>query len=55
MVSTFETIPTTPVTLVNLDLNMIDNMFIVSEPVEITEAVEEQQSELKGSAGLLDF
>ena len=55
MVSTFETIPTTPVTLVNLDLNMIDNMFIVSEPVEIKEAVEEQQSELKGSAGLLTF
>ena len=55
MVSTFETIPTTPVTLVNLDLNMIDNMFIVSEPAEIKEAVEEQASELKGGGGLLTF
>lgn len=54
MVSTFETIPTTPVTLVNLDLNMIDNMFIVSEPAEIKEAEAEQES-LKGDGGLLDF
>ena len=55
MVSTFETIPTTPVKLLNLDLNMIDNMFIVSEPAEITEAEEEQASELKGGGGFLDF
>jgi len=55
MVSTFETIPTAPVKLVNLDLNMIDNMFIVSEPAEITEAEEEQASELKGGGGMLDF
>ena len=55
MVSTFETIPTTPVVLVNLDLNQIDNMFIVSEPEQITEAKEEQVQELQGDAGLLDF
>ena len=55
MVSTFETIPTTPVKLVNLNLNMIDNMFIVSEPKEITVAEEEQADQLKGDAGLLDF
>lgn len=55
MVSTFETIPTTPVVLVNLDLNQIDNMFIVSEPEQITEAKEEQIQELQGDAGLLDF
>lgn len=55
MVSTFETSPTNPVTLVNLDINQIDNMFIVSEPKEITEAKEEQVQELKGDGGLLDF
>ena len=55
MVSTFETIPTTPVKLVNLNLDMIDNMFIVSEPKEITVAQEEQADQLKGDAGLLDF
>jgi hypothetical protein len=55
MVSTTETRPTNPVILIDLDLNMIDNMFIVSEPTEITEAKEEQLQELKGDAGLLDF
>ena len=55
MVSTFETSPTQPVVLVDLDLNMIDNMFIVSEPKEISVAKEEQVQELKGDAGLLDF
>jgi hypothetical protein len=55
MVSTLETIPTAPVKLVNLDLDMIDNMFIVSEPKEITVAQEEQADQLKGDAGLLDF
>jgi len=55
MVSTFETAPTNPVTLVNLDINQIDNMFIVSEPKEITEAKNKQVEELKGDGGLLDF
>ena len=55
MVSTFETPPTNPVLIMDLDLNMIDNMFIVSEPKEITVAKEEQVQELKGDAGLLDF
>jgi len=55
MVSTFEQAPTNPVILADLDLNMIDNMFIVSEPQEITEAIEEQVEELKGDNGLLDF
>jgi hypothetical protein len=55
MVSTFETQPTQPVILVDLNLNMIDNMFIVSEPKEITVAKEEQIQELKGDGGLLDF
>jgi len=55
MVSTFEQPPTQPVTLVDLDLNMIDNMFIVSKPEEIVQAEEEQQEALKGDGGLLDF
>ena len=45
MVSTFETPPTTPVTIQNLDLNMIDNMFIVSQPGEVKQAVQEQEAE----------
>ena len=55
MVSTFETAPTQPVILVDLDLNQIDNMFIVSKPEEIIQAEEEQAEQLKGDAGLLDF
>ena len=55
MVSTFEQAPTQPVTLVDLDLNQIDNMFIVSKPDEIVQAEEEQADTLKGDGGLLDF
>tara|TARA_B100000902_G_scaffold352390_1_gene363082 strand:+ start:1563 stop:2732 length:1170 start_codon:yes stop_codon:yes gene_type:complete len=55
MVSTFEQAPTQPVTLVDLDLNQIDNMFIVSKPDEIVQAEEEQTEQLKGDGGLLDF
>ena len=55
MVSTFETAPTNPVVLVDLDLNTIDNMFIISKPEEIIQAEEEQQEALKGDGGLLDF
>ena len=55
MVSTFETIPTPPVKILNLNLDMIDNMFIISEPKEITVAQEEQADQLKGDGGMLDF
>jgi len=55
MVSTLETSPTQPVVLPDINLNMIDNMFIVAEPKQITEAKEEQVQELKGDNGLLDF
>jgi hypothetical protein len=55
MVSTLETSPTQPVVLLDINLNMIDNMFIVAEPKQITEAKEEQVQELKGDNGLLDF
>ena len=54
MVNTFEQI-TQPVVLVDLDLNMIDNMFIVSKSEEIVQAEEEQADQLKGDGGLLDF
>lgn len=48
MVSTFETSPTQPVVLTDLNLNMIDNMFIVSQPDEIEEALDEQEQERRG-------
>ena len=54
MVSTAETPPTQPVAIVNLDLNMIDNMFIVQPPKEVEEAVEEQEAE-NAPPDLLDF
>lgn len=54
MVSTMETPPTTPITIENLDLNMIDNMFIVQPPKEIEQAVEDQQAE-NAPTDYLDF
>jgi len=45
MVSTAETPPTQPVTIQNLDLTMIDNMFIVNPPGEVQQAVAEQEEE----------
>lgn len=55
MVSTFETPPTEPVILVDLDLNMIDNMFIVQPPAEIEDAVDEQQEQMREGADYLAF
>ena len=56
MVSSISTIPTQPVILDNINLNMIDNMFIVSPPNEI----EERQDEGSNGTGntdnnILDF
>ena len=48
MVSTYETPPTQPVVLTGIDLNVIDNMFIVSEPAEIKQAVQEQIEDKQG-------
>lgn len=48
MVSTAETPPTRPVVIQDLDLNMIDNMFIVSQPGEVQQAVAEQEEESQG-------
>lgn len=52
MVSTQETAPSQPVILENITVNMINNMFIVSEPKEI---VEQQQTEQTTRNDLLDF
>ena len=56
MVSSLDRIPTEPVVLDNINLNMIDNMFIVNPPSEIQEAVEESSSESSDNgANILDF
>lgn len=56
MVSSLGTIPTEPVRLDNVNLNMIDNMFIVNPPKEIKQAVEEASSaQSDGSTSILDF
>jgi hypothetical protein len=55
MVSSFDKIPTQPVTLNNINLNMIDNMFIVAPPQEIKEVVEEERSSSDTGTSLLDF
>ena len=55
MVSSFDKIPTQPVTLDNINLNMIDNMFIVAPPQEIKEVVEEESKSSDSSTSFLDF
>ena len=55
MVSTIETPPTSSVVINNLTTSMIDNMFIVSPPQEVAEAVEEQAREdMNDDKGVLD-
>lgn len=54
MVSSFDKIPTQPVILDNINLNMIDNMFIVAPPREIKEVVEEESTS-RDNTSLLDF
>lgn len=56
MVSSFEQPPTQPVTIQNITLNMIDNMFIVNPPTEVKRAIEEQaQNDLDSDSGILDI
>ena len=57
MVSSFDQSPVQPVTLENINVNMIDNMFIVSPPEKIVEAVDEEQGETDNTdpASILDF
>jgi hypothetical protein len=54
MVPNFESPPSQPLIL-DLDLNMIDNMFIVSPPKEIQKQEEEQQANSNGGNNLLDI
>ena len=56
MVSSLDKVPTEPVTLDNVNLNMIDNMFIVNPPSEIQDAVEESSASASDSStSILDF
>ena len=57
MVSSFDKIPTQPIVLENITLDLIDNMFIVSPPDQITAAVEEQNEggQEDSSNSILDF
>ena len=43
MVSTFDDSPTKPVTVNGVNVNMIDNMFIVNPPEEVSDQVAEEQ------------
>ena len=55
MVSTIETPPTGAVVINNLTTSMIDNMFIVSPPQEVKQAVEEQvRDDMNDDQGILD-
>ncbi len=56
MVSTLDSPPTPRVQLSNITPAMIDNMFIVSPPPEVAEAInEELQDDANKDQGLLDF
>ena len=55
MVSNLGTSPTPPTRLDNITLNMIDNMFIVSPPKQVEEAVEEQATQNDNQNSILDF
>jgi hypothetical protein len=55
MVSSLDTPPTPPVTISNLTVNQIDNMFIVAPPPAVEQAVEEQAREDNNEdQGMLD-
>ena len=56
MVSSLDTPPTRSITMQNITPNMIDNMFIVSPPPEVKEAIEETaEDEANIDQGMLDF
>ena len=59
MVSTISTAPVNPVTVDNITVAQIDNLFIVSPPEEVTQAVEETRTENSSSniltADFLEF
>ncbi len=56
MVSSYDSPPVSPVTITNITINMIDNMFIVNPPEEVQDAIEEAvQDDLEQDKGLLDI
>ena len=55
MVSSYDSPPVNPITISNITINMIDNMFIVNPPTEVQKAIEEAvQDDLEQDKGLLD-
>ena len=55
MVATLDSPPTAKVVIQNITPNMIDNMFIVSPPEEVKEAIEEAvEDDLDADQGILD-
>jgi hypothetical protein len=55
-VASFDSAPTTAVTVLGITPNLIDNMFIVNPPTEIRQAMEESyQDDLDSDQGLLDI
>lgn len=55
MVSSLEQPPTPPVTIQNITLNMIDNMFIVNPPSEVKQAIQDQAAnDMDSDRGILD-
>ena len=55
MVSSYDSPPVSPITISNITINMIDNMFIVNPPNEVQKAIEEAvQDDLEQDKGLLD-
>ena len=56
MVSSLDTAPTRQISMVGITASMIDNMFIVSPPPEVKEAIDEQVADdLDSDQGLLDI
>lgn len=56
MVSSLDTAPTRQITMVGITSSMIDNMFIVSPPPEVVDAIEEGVADdLNSDQGLLDI
>tara|TARA_B110000503_G_scaffold140896_2_gene232994 strand:- start:1212 stop:2297 length:1086 start_codon:yes stop_codon:yes gene_type:complete len=56
MISSINTAPSSPVTIQNLTVALIDNMFIVNPPREVIDRINEDlQDDANEDAGLLDF
>ena len=55
MVSSFDNAPMTPVVLENITILQIDNMFIVSPPLQIEEQMAEDAQSADATDAILDF